>query len=72
MALFPIAIIAVLIGMYLIRRGSTLTRDCRWREDRGHAGTARHFRCAACGAEIDCPPGKEPRVCLRPPRANNA
>ena len=70
MALFPLVIVAVLIGMYLMRRGATLTRDCRWREDRrgggGTGGKSAHFRCAACGAETDCPPGKTPRACLRP------
>ncbi len=66
MALFPIVIVAVLIGMWLSRRGSTLTRDCRWREERATGGaTTRHFRCAACGAECDTAPGKDPRACLR-------
>ncbi len=64
MALFPIVIIAILLGMWWMRRGSTLTRECRWREERG-AGPG-HFRCAACGAEAALAPGQRPRDCLRP------
>ena len=63
MALLPIIIIAIFLGMWWMRRGSTLTRNCRWREDR--ATGPGHFRCAACGAEIDLAPGKRPRDCLK-------
>ncbi|MDG1279801.1 MAG: hypothetical protein P8O10_00690 [Pseudorhodobacter sp.] len=56
---------AVLLYMWLSRRNSTLTRDCRWRLDR--RGGEAHYRCAACGAEMDCAPGKGPRDCLRKP-----
>jgi hypothetical protein len=53
--------ISVFLYLWLTRRNSTLTRDCRWREDRA-AGL---WRCAACGAE--CRPEKgPPRDCLRP------
>ena len=55
--------IAVFAGLWWMRRGSTLTRACRWRLDR--AGGVGHYRCAACGAEVDLPPGQEPRDCLR-------
>lgn len=66
MALLPLVIIAIFVIMYLMRRGSTLTRHCRWREDRSQSAAGqRHFRCAACGATMDCPEGKEPRQCLR-------
>ncbi|GHE03435.1 hypothetical protein U879_20055 [Defluviimonas sp. 20V17] len=68
MALFPIVIVLVLAAMWWMRRHSTLTRQCRWRAERTHPappGQA-HFRCAACGAETDCPNGKTPNQCLRP------
>jgi hypothetical protein len=45
-------------------RTTTLTRECRWREDRA-AGPG-HWRCAACGAETVAEPGQEPRECLKP------
>ena len=53
MALFPFVIIAVFVGMWLMRRGSTLTRECRWRAEGGGG----RFRCAACGAVCDLAPG---------------
>lgn len=65
MALFPFVILAVFIGMWLMRRGSTLTRDCRWRAEGGGG----RFRCAACGAVCDLAPGKQPRQCLKAPPA---
>lgn len=64
MALFPLVIVAIFFGMWWMRRGSTLTRSCRWREERAEG--LGHFRCAACGAELQLPPGKQPRDCLRP------
>lgn len=63
MALFPLVIIAIFLGMWWMRRGSTLTRDCRWREERSEGPG--HFRCAACGAECVLEPGRQPRDCLR-------
>lgn len=51
---------AVLLYLWLARRGTTLTRDCRWRLDR--TGGADHYRCAACGAVCEGPP----KHCLRP------
>ena len=39
-------------------RTTTLTRECRWREDRGRGV----WRCAFCGAEAGEGP---PRVCLK-------
>jgi hypothetical protein len=50
--------------LWLSRRGSTLTRLCRWRLDRAVGPS--HYRCAACGAVCDMAPGKTPRDCLRP------
>ena len=46
--LVPILLISVLLGMYLMRRGVTLTRECRWRLDRGAEGGP-VWRCAVCG-----------------------
>ncbi|WP_083445046.1 hypothetical protein [Pseudorhodobacter aquimaris] len=64
----PLLLLALLIGtllyMWLSRRNSTLTRACRWRLDR--TGGPNHYVCAACGAHMDPPAGKEPRDCLRP------
>lgn len=51
---------AVFLYLWISRRGSTLTRACRWRLDRSVGPD--HWRCAACGAEVD---GREPRDCLR-------
>ena len=57
--LLLILLAAVVVYLWLARRGSTLTRACRWRLDR--AGGPEHYRCAACGAETD----GRPRHCLR-------
>jgi hypothetical protein len=66
MPIFLLLLLAsVLLYMWLSRRNSTLTRNCRWRLDR--RGAANHYRCAACGAETDCAAGKSPRDCLRQP-----
>ena len=63
----PFLVIAVFVAMWWARRGSTLTRDCRWREDRSQAKPGMsHYRCMACGAHLDQPDGKEPRQCRRP------
>lgn len=51
---------AVFAYMWISRRGSTLTRACRWRLDRSVAPDFWH--CAACGATLR---GAEPRDCLR-------
>jgi len=64
----PILLILLALGvlayLWLSRRGSTLTRLCRWREDR--ASGADRWHCAACGARCETKPGKTPRACLRP------
>lgn len=61
--LFLIGVALVFLYLWLARRGSTLTRACRWRLDRTIG--AGHWRCAACGAECDLPAGDGPRQCLR-------
>ena len=58
----PLIAALVLFGMWLAKRGSTLTRDCRWRPDR--TGGPQHWHCVACGADCDVAKG-EPRQCLR-------
>ncbi len=64
----PLLLVLLVIGVFafawVVRRNSTLTRACRWRLDR--ATGPGHWRCAACAAETDLPPGAEPRDCLRP------
>lgn len=58
--LLPLLALAVLLYLWLSRRGSTLTRQCLWRQNRARG----LWRCAACGAET---PDTErpPRHCLR-------
>ena len=60
--LLLILLVSVLLFLWLTRRGTTLTRLCRWREDRSLG----QWRCAACGALCQVPAGKTPRHCLRP------
>lgn len=64
----PVLLIVLLVGvlayMWVARRGSTLTRMCRWRLDRA-AGEG-CWRCAACGAGVTVAAGKRPKDCLRP------
>ncbi len=42
-------------------RFTSLTRDCRWRQDRA----AGDWVCAACDARTTTENGRAPRVCLR-------
>ncbi|MCG7622017.1 hypothetical protein [Epibacterium sp. Ofav1-8] len=46
----PVLLILLLLGtltyLYWRRRTTTLTRNCRWRQDRRAGG----WRCAFCGA----------------------
>lgn len=60
--LFLIGLACVFLYLWLARRGSTLTRACRWRLDRTIGPS--HWRCAACGAVCDLAPGDRPRRCL--------
>ncbi|SEC81850.1 hypothetical protein [Rhodobacter sp. 24-YEA-8] len=62
----PIGLALLFFGLWYYRRGSTLTRACRWRLER-HIGPD-HYRCAACGAVTDTGPGRTPNACLRPGR----
>ena len=62
--LLLILALSVFLYLWLARRGSTLTRACRWRLDRDLGPD--HYRCAACGAVTSAAPGKSPRHCLRP------
>jgi len=40
-------------------------RGCRWREDRRALVDGRVLhRCAACGAELALPKGRQPTTCL--------
>lgn len=61
----PLLLILLAVGVFAYlwwaRRGSTLTRTCRWRLDR--SGGAARYRCAACGAVAA--EGGLPRQCLK-------
>ena len=59
-----VLVLSVLLYLWFARRGSTLTRQCRWRQDR-RAGPEM-WRCATCGAVTAVAGGKAPRQCLRP------
>lgn len=61
--LLVVLLIAVLAFAWVSRRGSTLTRSCRWRQDRRAGGDV--WRCAACGAVMHRPDGRAPNACLR-------
>ncbi len=60
----PLLLLVLLIGvltyLWVVRRRSSLTRACLWRQER----SAGQWRCAACGA---VQAGQAtPRNCLRP------
>ncbi len=60
----PLAIfllIAVLAVMFYRHRTTSLTRDCRWRQDRARGC----YACAFCGAEVTAENDKAPNICLR-------
>lgn len=59
--LIPFLLLAVFAFLWWQRRGSTLTRDCRWRAERV-MGPDR-WRCAVCGAVAESKGA--PRHCLR-------
>ncbi|MFN7222854.1 MAG: hypothetical protein ACK4MS_02405 [Paracoccaceae bacterium] len=44
--LLLILLVSVLLFMWISQRKSTLTRACRWRQERA----AGQWRCVACGA----------------------
>ena len=52
-------VLGVLAFLWYRRATTTLTRDCRWRQDKAR----KIWRCAFCGAQKD---GEdEPKDCLR-------
>lgn len=55
--------VSVFLYLWLTRRKSTLTRNCRWRLDRSVAPD--NWHCVACGATAR---GAEPKDCLRDSR----
>lgn len=57
MILGPLLVLGVLVWLWWARRGSGLTRLCRWRQ------VPDGWRCSACGATGG--PGGAPRVCGR-------
>lgn len=59
--LLLILLVAVFAYAWVARRGSTLTRACRWRLDR--ALGPQSYRCAACGAVVEA--AGPPNQCLR-------
>lgn len=59
--LLIILLVAVFAYAWAARRGSTLTRACRWRLDRGIGPQS--YRCAACGAVVEGV--RAPNQCLR-------
>ncbi len=58
--LLIILLVGSLIYLWWKWRFTTLTRLCRWREDRA----AGDWYCAACGARTKTD-GSAPRICLR-------
>lgn len=58
--LIPLFIIVFFAWQYWRWTRTTLTRSCRWREDRGRGD----WVCAFCGARTESA-GHPPRVCLR-------
>lgn len=59
--LLVLLLIGVLVYGWWRWRFTTLTRDCRWRQDRA----AGDWVCAACGARTTTKRGAAPRECLR-------
>ncbi|MDU8944588.1 hypothetical protein [Ovoidimarina sediminis] len=58
MPILLLLLVGVLAYLWWRWRRTTLTRACRWREDRRRG----IWRCAFCGAEVAEGP---PRVCLK-------
>jgi hypothetical protein len=61
--LLLILVVSVFAYAWVARRGSTLTKACRWRLDRALGPDS--YRCAACGAQWNGVAGKTPNHCLR-------
>jgi hypothetical protein len=63
--LLVLLVIGVLLYLFWVQRTTTLTRQCRWREDRRFDHDDRRlFRCLACNAKTECAVGERPRDCL--------
>ncbi|MDZ7908136.1 MAG: hypothetical protein U5N10_07960 [Gemmobacter sp.] len=58
--LLLILLVSVLLYMWITRRNSTLTRLCRWRQER----SAGQWRCISCGMTMQG--AVAPDLCLRP------
>jgi preprotein translocase subunit YajC len=59
-----ILVLLIVLAVILILR-PWKQRGCRWRQDTRKLADGRVlFTCAACGAEIALPKGREPRDCL--------
>ena len=61
--LLVILLVGTLSYLWCKWRFTSLTRLCRWRQDRA----AGNWVCAACGTRTVTEDGKSPRVCLRKP-----
>jgi len=59
----PLLLILLALGvlgfLWYVRATTTLTRDCRWRQDKARGV----WRCAFCGAETEGE--NQPKDCLR-------
>ena len=64
-ALIPILAFGVLLFLWWTRRGSGVTRLCRWRQGAISAEGV-SWRCSACGAQARLDQEQVPRQCLRP------
>lgn len=65
--LLILGLVVFFVAAWWMRRGNTLTSDCRWREDRRQAAPGQaFFHCVTCGATLQLPEGQRPRACLRP------
>lgn len=66
MPLLILGLIVFFACSWYIWRTTSLTGDCRWREDRKRAAEGESFfHCLSCGAEEQLPKGKQPRHCRR-------
>lgn len=60
MPLVLIILVVALIVMFYRFKTTSLTRNCRWRQDRAQGA----WRCSYCGAEQP-DTGKPPTICAR-------
>ena len=64
MPILLVVLITALLVMVYLRKTTTLTRNCRWRQSQGEG----HWRCAYCGAIFKDKSVSAPRLCLAPGR----